>query len=110
MGDTVLYDASEGVTTLTLNRPERLNTIVPQLVEDFREALDHALSEPEVRVVRLRGAGRTFCAGYDIDWGSAVMEAQEQGRPWDPIADYQFMSFYVESYMRLWRSPKPVVA
>jgi enoyl-CoA hydratase len=110
MGDTVLYEAADAVATLTLNRPERLNAITPQLVEDFEAALARALADDEVRVVRLRGAGSAFCAGYDIGWGSESMQAAEAGAPWDPIADYQMMRRFVDAYMALWRSPKPVVA
>jgi enoyl-CoA hydratase/carnithine racemase len=110
MGDTVLYEAADAVATLTLNRPERLNAITPQLVEDFDAALARALDDDEVRVVRLRGAGSAFCAGYDIGWGSESMQGAEAGAPWDPIADYQTMRRFVDAYMALWRSPKPVVA
>jgi enoyl-CoA hydratase len=110
MGDTVLYEAADGVATLTLNRPQRLNAITPELVEDFGGALGRALADEDVRVVRLRGAGRAFCAGYDIGWGSASMQAAEAGAPWDPIADYATMRRFVDAYMALWRSPKPVVA
>jgi enoyl-CoA hydratase len=110
MGDTVLYEAAEAVATLTLNRPERRNAITPELVEDFDAALARALDDPEVRVVRLRGAGRAFCAGYDIGWGSASMQEAEAGEPWDPAADYRTMRRFVDAYMALWRSPKPVVA
>lgn len=108
--DTVLYETRGRVATLTLNRPQRLNTIVPALIEAFDAAMARALADSEVRVIRLRGAGRTFCAGYDIDWGAEMMEAAEAGGPWDPIRDYQTMSRYVSSYMSLWRSPKPVIA
>jgi enoyl-CoA hydratase len=107
---TVLYEAEGAVATLTLNRPQRLNTIVPELIRELNAALDRAQAEPEVRVIRLRGAGRTFCAGYDIDWGVEMMEQAESGGPWDPLLDYQTMSRYVDTYMRLWRSPKPVIA
>jgi enoyl-CoA hydratase len=110
MGDTVLYEATDAVATLTLNRPERRNAITPQLVEDFDAALARALADDEVRVVRLRGAGSAFCAGYDIGWGSEAMRAAEAGEPWDPIADYAMMRRFVDAYMALWRSPKPVVA
>ena len=106
----VLYEAADRVATLTLNRPERLNTIVPALIEAFDEALARANKDPEVHAIRLRGAGRTFCAGYDIDWGAEMMEQAESGKPWDPILDYQTMTRYVNSYMSLWRSPKPVIA
>jgi enoyl-CoA hydratase len=110
MGDTVLYEASDTVATLTLNRPERLNAITAELADDFDAALARALDDDAVRVVRLRGAGRAFCAGYDIGWGSESMERAEAGTPWDPLADYRMMRRFVDSYMALWRSPKPVVA
>jgi enoyl-CoA hydratase len=109
MAETVLYEASDGVATLTLNRPDRLNAIGPELIDDLRTMLERAWTDAEVRAIRLRGAGRAFCAGYDIEWGAAVLEA-EADRPWDPIGDYQFMSRYVDTYMELWRSPKPVIA
>jgi enoyl-CoA hydratase len=110
VGDTVGYEVDGAVATLTLNRPERLNAIVPALVEDLEAALGRAEADDAVRVVRLRGAGRAFCAGYDIEWGAEAMEASEGGRPWDLMADYRMMSRFVRAYMRLWRSPKPVIA
>jgi enoyl-CoA hydratase len=106
--DTVLYEAQGRVATLTLNRPDRLNTIVPEMMQAFDAAMQRALEDGDVRVVRLRGAGRSFCAGYDIDWGAELMG--QEPSPWDPIRDYQVMSSYVTSYMSLWRSPKPVIA
>src|SRR3954454_17287389 len=108
MAETVLYERDGRVATLTLNRPDRLNTIVPELIDAFDEELARAIADPEVRAIRLRGAGRTFCAGYAIDGGWEMMEGERE--PWDPIVDYQTMTRYVSSYMSLWRSPKPVIA
>ncbi len=105
---TVRYDVDGAVATLTLDRPERLNAIVPELIDDLEAALDRAEADDAVRVVRLRGAGRAFCAGYDIAWGAQAMEAESE--PWDPMADQRMMSRFVRAYMRLWHSPKPVVA
>jgi enoyl-CoA hydratase len=110
MPATVLYDADEGVATLTLNRPDRLNTIVPELIEDLHEALGRAWEDREVHAIRLRGAGRVFCAGYDIGWGAEAMEGEGAQQVWDPIGDYQMMSRFVDAYMELWHSPKPVIA
>ena len=106
----VLYDADGRVATLTLNRPERLNTITPGLVADLRAALERAWGDDGIHAIRLRGAGRAFCAGYDIGWGAESMRDAEEGGPWDPIADYRMMSGFVDAYMQLWRSPKPVIA
>jgi enoyl-CoA hydratase len=107
---TVLYEVGDGVATLTLNRPERLNTITPELVGDLRDALAQAWEDPAIHAIRLRGAGRAFCAGYDIGWGAESMTEVDAAGPWDPIADYQGMSRFVDAYMALWRSPKPVIA
>jgi enoyl-CoA hydratase len=108
---TVDFDQDGAVATLTLDRPDRLNTITPELARDVQEALARANEDPSVRVMRLRGAGRVFCAGYDIDWGARMMEEAESGRPWDPMADLRNMSRFVQdTYMALWRSPKPVIA
>src|SRR3954451_10973169 len=86
MPDTVAYQADGNVATLTLNRPDRLNTITPDLAAHVVAARARANADPEVHAIRLRGAGRVFCAGYDIDWGARMMEEAESGRPWDPMA------------------------
>ena len=108
VSDTVRYDLHGAVATITLHRPERLNAITDELAADFEAALDRAEGDDAVRVIRLRGAGRAFCAGYDIEWGAERLG--EEGPVWDPMADYRMMSRFVGAYMRLWRSPKPVVA
>ncbi len=110
MPASVRAEVEEGVATLTLDRPERRNAITPQLVEELLAALASAQDDDAVRVVRLRGAGRHFCAGYDIAWGAKAMRAREEGGPWDPAADLATMRRFVDAYMTLWRSPKPVVA
>jgi enoyl-CoA hydratase len=110
MTRAVLYETADGVATLTLNRPERLNAIIPGLIEDFLAALDQAEDDDAVKVVRLRGAGRSFCAGYAIGWGAKTMAESEGDEPWDPMADLRMMNRFVSAYMRLWRSPKPCIA
>jgi enoyl-CoA hydratase len=107
---SVLYEQEGAVGTITLNRPDRLNTVVPELIDGLNRALDEAEADDGIRAVRLRGAGRAFCAGYDIGWGAEVMAENEAGEPWDPMKDLKFMRRYVDTYMRLWRSPKPVIA
>lgn len=106
----VLYETAQGVATLTLNRPEKMNTIVAELITQFLSCLDRAQADEQVRVIRLRGAGSTFCAGYDIRFGAHLMQTIERDGVWDPMADYALMSGFVETYMRLWNSPKPVIA
>jgi enoyl-CoA hydratase len=110
MSTSVLRETDGAVSTLILNRPDRLNTITPGLIEDLQAALAEAQADDDVRVIRLKGAGRAFCAGYDIDWGAEVMRDNEAGQPWDPMADLALMSRFVDTYMSLWRSRKPVIA
>ncbi|MCY4393383.1 MAG: enoyl-CoA hydratase [Chloroflexi bacterium] len=62
----LLVDQCDGVLTLTLNRPERLNAISGPMLAALSAELDRANTDPEVRVVVLTGAGRGFCAGLDL--------------------------------------------
>lgn len=64
--ETVLYEVADGVATVTLNRPEKLNALTDQLAEDVQAALREADAADDVRIVLLTGAGRGFCAGLDL--------------------------------------------
>jgi enoyl-CoA hydratase len=63
---TLLFDQDAGVATITFNRPDRLNALNQELLGEFREAVDRASRDPEVRVLLLTGSGRAFIAGADI--------------------------------------------
>jgi enoyl-CoA hydratase/carnithine racemase len=64
--ETILYEKAAPVATITLNRPETLNAISPQMTAELHRALDEADADREVRAIVLTGAGRGFSAGYDI--------------------------------------------
>jgi 1,4-dihydroxy-2-naphthoyl-CoA synthase len=64
---TVIYESEHGVCYLTLNRPEVFNALNLRLVQDLVSALRRAESEAEVRVVILKGAGKAWCAGGDLE-------------------------------------------
>lgn len=66
MSDDVLYEVADHVATLTLNRPERLNTISGPMLDRLTELLVRANEDEDVRVVVLTGSGRAFCAGLDL--------------------------------------------
>jgi enoyl-CoA hydratase len=113
--ETVLYQTKEAVATITLNRPERLNTIVPPMPEEVESAVNRAVAEESVKVIVLRGAGRSFCAGYDFaggfhHWDDAITTDGE----WDPGKDFMWATSAgfgaTPRFMSLWRSPKPVIA
>ncbi|MGH7856507.1 MAG: enoyl-CoA hydratase [Candidatus Binatia bacterium] len=72
MNETVLYQVADQVATITLNRPDRLNTMNAALLEEALEAIETAASDDAVRVVVLTGAGRGFCAGGDLSAGDVL--------------------------------------
>jgi enoyl-CoA hydratase/carnithine racemase len=64
--DEVLYEAADGIAVITLNRPERMNTISGPMLAQLTELLLKANADPEVRAVILTATGRAFCAGLDL--------------------------------------------
>ncbi|MFN5880385.1 MAG: enoyl-CoA hydratase/isomerase family protein [Burkholderiales bacterium] len=74
--DQVLYAVEDGIATITLNRPDRQNTITRPMLAAFSKCLVQANADPEVRVVIVTGAGRFFCAGLDLRGGSGIGEGK----------------------------------
>jgi enoyl-CoA hydratase/carnithine racemase len=72
--ETVGYEVDDGVATVTLNRPERLNAWNTQLARELSMALDEADGDDAVRSIVLTGAGRAFCAGADLEQGAATFD------------------------------------
>ena len=64
--ETLIYRTEGAIATITLNRPRRLNSIVPPMPEEIEAAVRQATLDEAVRVIVLRGAGRSFCAGFDF--------------------------------------------
>jgi enoyl-CoA hydratase/carnithine racemase len=63
----ILYEVSEKIATITLNRPDRMNAWTPIMERDVRHAMESAAADDDVRVIVLTGSGRAFCAGADMD-------------------------------------------
>jgi len=100
------------IATLTLNRPERLNAINDEMPGEIRAAVEAANADDRVHVIVVRGAGKAFCAGYDLKHYAEGDPTNEitQPMPWDPMRDYRFMKRNTEDFMSLWRSHKPTIA
>ena len=100
MTASVLYQASEGVATLTLNRPDVLNAMNGDLMRELREGVERAAGDAGVRAVLITGAGRGFCAGADL-----------AARGKDGISDSGTLlrERYHPIIMTLRQMPKPVV-
>lgn len=73
--DTVLYEATDGIALITLNRPDKLNALLPDMVPRYADLLREADADPEVRVIVVTGAGRGFCSGADLATLAAGREA-----------------------------------
>ena len=108
----LLYETGARVATITLNRPEKYNAITERMPGDLVDAVGRASDDDSVHVIVLTGAGKGFCSGYDL---GLIAEASGenpvyQDAPWDAMIDYRFMRRCTDSFMSLWRCPKPVIA
>lgn len=123
--DTILLEVAAGVATITLDRPEKLNAISPEMWDELEAALEEVRLDPDVRVVRLRGEGRAFCVGYDMTSGSSVYSMAPDERstgavpgerapsemPESPLVrDRERLRGNIERWLRIWNFRKPVVA
>lgn len=131
---TLLYETTDRVARITLNRPKRGNGITLDMARELAEAVEQANLDPSVHVIALSGNGPGFCGGYDLaasaesltgydpeDAASApyppgspidplVMAANhDPSKPWDPVTDYQMMTRNVRGFMSLFHSEKPVL-
>jgi enoyl-CoA hydratase len=113
--ETVLYDVAGPVATITLNRPDALNTIVPPMPDEVAACVGSAVADAAVKVIVLRGAGRAFCAGYDFGAGFHHWDEwlTTEGE-WDPGKDFALatapQASPTQKFMSVWRAPKPVIA
>ncbi len=99
----VLYEVSDGVATLTLNRPEKRNALDGELVEALHDALIRGERDADVRVLLVRGAGRDFCSGADL---AELERLGEQG----PEASLRDAARLGELFLAIRRHRKPVLA
>jgi len=104
VSDTVLLDSSEGVATITLNRPEALNSFTLELKEALLETVRQVAADPAARAVVLTGAGRGFSAGQDLREHAELLQAG------DPAPLRTVREHYNPLIMTLASMPKPVVA
>src|SRR4051794_31834712 len=109
---TLTYAVRDAKAYLTLNRPDRLNAINDEMPGEIRAAVERANTDDDVRVIVVQGAGRSFCAGYDLKQyaeGDAG-NRWNQGPVWDPVRDYRGMRRNTDDFFTLWRSLKPTIA
>ena len=79
--ETILYDVEDGIATITMNRPDKLNAFTTQMMVDMIAAFDLTDADDAVRAVIVTGAGRAFCAGADLSAGGATFDATTRTEP-----------------------------
>ena len=115
----VLYEERDSLAIVTINRPEKLNTLNEDVIQGISDAIARATASVDVSAVILRGSGRAFTAGYDLNPGGnrpararryGAKEIEHRAGAWDPVRDYAFMGHNMKRFMTLWECPKPVIA
>jgi len=115
MFEKIAYDVEGSTATITLDRPDDLNTIVPPMLEELEAAVGRAIRDRNVKVIVLQGAGRSFCAGFNFSGGfSHWDDVIATDGAWDAGRDLMMVTSqelgWVPRFMSLWRSPKPIIA
>ena len=115
--ETLIYQTDGRIATITLNRPEKFNTIRPPMWDELEDGIGRANRDLEVHVIILQGAGHSFCAGFDFSGNLEhfdVAGLEMDPAKWDPghdmiMATSPFLG-PVPKFMSIWHSSKPVIA
>jgi enoyl-CoA hydratase/carnithine racemase len=120
--ETLIYDVSEHILTITLNRPGRLNAFTGKMMEELITAFDQADADDDVRAIIVTGAGRAFCAGADLSQGAKTFDfaaradrPDKQGTPQRPDGGIAYGHESVRDgggrlSLRIFECMKPVIA
>ncbi|MDX6697365.1 MAG: hypothetical protein QOE65_762 [Solirubrobacteraceae bacterium] len=103
--EQIRYEVEDGILTITLDRPDRLNAWTPRMCAELLEAYDRADADDEVRAIVMTGAGRAYCAGADLAGGGETFDWRERQEADETPRDNggQFT-------LRVFESTKPVIA
>jgi 2-(1,2-epoxy-1,2-dihydrophenyl)acetyl-CoA isomerase len=103
--ESLLYDKKDGIATLTLNRPDRLNALGGSLRRDLLDAFTRTAADPEVRVIVVTGAGAGFCAGGDV---KEMSEARARGET-RPVGE-KVAPARDKVLLTMCEAPQPIIA
>ncbi|MBI2859787.1 MAG: enoyl-CoA hydratase/isomerase family protein [Chloroflexi bacterium] len=101
----VIYGTQGNIATVTLNRPERLNALSVPLQEEMFAAIKEAVADDAVKVIILKGAGRAFCAGYDVS-----SDAMPQRSSRTVVQDLERLRVVDDRLLAIRDMPKPIIA
>lgn len=103
MSEVVRYETDGVIATITLNRPEKLNAMNAEVVQQLSNRISEAGADDSVKVVLIAGAGRSFSAGFDIN--DEIEDGTETPLDWRPVLQND-----VNMTMAIWSCPKPTIA
>ena len=111
----ILVGTADRVTTITLNRPDRLNAWTPQMANEIRTAVEAAGNDAEQRVIVITGAGRGFCAGADMDALQSIGEGEETRTErhdvtFDGVPGPDLDGAFSGLFAYLYECPTPIIA
>jgi enoyl-CoA hydratase len=117
---TIRLDREGSLTWLVLDRPERLNAMSQVMLREIEQALDHLAADAATRVIAIRGEGRAFSSGYDIERapapagdaapGTAQPVVEAIGGHIDITEDFTRLDRNIQCFLKIWDHPKPVIA
>lgn len=107
--ETVIYEVKENIASITMNRPDKRNALNHALLRDLDTAFEQAESDPEVRVVILKGAGKAFCSGYDLT-GSPYISIPEGYDRWTIGNALRTLRSISARYLKIFNLSKPTIA
>jgi len=102
----ILFDVADGVATITLHRPDKLNAFTVRMMYELIQAFDQTDADDAVRAVIVTGAGRAFCAGADVSGGSQTFDYESQGST--EVKEFRDGGGLVS--LRIFESTKPIIA
>jgi len=103
--ENIRIEREDQLTWLVLDRPHRLNAMNVALLDELSDALDRLVDDEQTRVIILRGEGRAFSTGYDIE-----RDETEVGLERDITYDHARLERNIARFMKIWDHPKPVLA
>ncbi len=108
--EQIITEVADGVLTITLNRPQRLNAWTTTMAGELIGAFDRADADDDIRVVIVTGAGRAFCAGADLQKGGETFDARAAGAAGSGPGAAEHRDNGGQLTLRIFESTKPVIA
>jgi enoyl-CoA hydratase/carnithine racemase len=105
MDTPVLYSVADDIATITLNRPQNRNSMTPDVMAGFRDAVAQAAGDRSLRCVVINGRGASFCAGADFRSASPA-----ESKPDDAVPDYERLFRTYEPFLEVFDLPMPTIA